>query len=300
MPKVENAPIALFVFKRPEHTKRALESLGQNAEFLESPLFIYCDGARHEGEVTQVEATRKLVRDWSHPNKTLIERDRNWGLANSVIEGVTQLCERFGRVIIVEDDLVVSPIFLNYLNAALEYYEYEPKVMQISAHMFPVFIQSEYDAVMLPVTTSWGWATWDRAWKYFDPDISGYQVLLSDKELRRKFDLNSTYPYFNMLKQQAQGSIDSWAIRWYLSVFMREGLVTHPNNSLVLHAGYDNTATHAFSRHQVEVTELWEKKIIRFPLPKWDQVALDMLIESMRSNKTFRGLLSTLKGIIFR
>ena len=262
---VNLAPVVLFTFKRPAHTRRMLESLAQNAEFLESPLFIYCDGARHEGEVAQVEETRKMVRDWPHPNKTVIERDRNWGLANSVIEGVTQLCERFGWVIVVEDDLVVSPVFLNYLNAALVRYADEEKVMQVSAHMFPVKIQAETDAVMLPFTTSWGWATWDRAWKHFDPSMAGYEKLKADRALRRKFNLDGSYPYFRMLKRQAKGQVDSWAIRWYSSVFFMGGLTLYPTHSLVRNEGYGVGATHTSVENRREVAEVWRAQVLRFP-----------------------------------
>lgn len=260
------APIALFTFKRPDHTRRTLESLAQNAEFLDSPLFIYCDGARHEGEAAQVEETRQLVRDWPHPNKTVIERERNWGLANSVIEGVTQLCECFGRVIVVEDDLVVSPVFLNYLNAALDRYANETKVMQVSAHMFPVEINAQTDAVMLPFTTSWGWATWDRAWKHFDPSMSGFEKIKADRALRRKFNLDGSYPYFRMLKRQAKGQVDSWAIRWYTSVFFMGGLALYPSHSLVRNEGYGTSATHASISNRREVRDVWVTRISHFPV----------------------------------
>jgi hypothetical protein len=236
-------PIALFTFKRPEHTRRTLESLAQNHEFAESPLFIYCDGARNDAEAAQVEETRQLVRHWPHTNKMIIERDHNWGLANSVIEGVTELCKRFGRVIVVEDDLVVSPVFLKYLNFALERYADEPKVMQVSAHMFPVDIQSQFDALMLPFTTSWGWATWDRAWKQFDPGMSGYEKLKADSAMRRQFDVDGSYPYFLMLKRQKEGKVDSWAIRWYLSVFLVGGLVVFPKQTLVMNEGFDGSGS---------------------------------------------------------
>lgn len=238
------APIALFTFKRPEHTRRAIEYLAKNPEFTASPLFIYCDGARNAAEADQVEKTRKLIRDFQHPNKTVIERDKNWGLANSVIYGVTELCERYGRVIVVEDDLIVSPVFLHYLNAALEYYADEPKVMQISGHMFPVHVTVPEDALFLPFTTSWGWATWDRAWKHFNPNAtSGYEKLKNNNKLRDKFELTGSYPCFSMLKRQIEGTVDSWAIRWYLTVFFSEGLVLFPKQTLVLNDGFDGSGT---------------------------------------------------------
>lgn len=280
------APIVLFTFKRPEHTRRTLESLAQNPEFAESPLFIYCDGARNKDESAQVQETRKLVRDWPHPNKTIIERDRNWGLANSVIAGVTELCERFGKVIVVEDDLIVSPVFLNYLNAALEHYADEPMVMQVSAHMFPVSIQSQYDAVMLPFTTSWGWATWGRAWKHFDPNMSGYEKLKADRALRRKFDLNGAYPYFRMLKRQVQGRVDSWAIRWYLNVFLLDGLVVFPLHSLVRHDGYDDTATHAARRNQSVINEVWLGAIKELPQVVFNHAAFSAVTTFYRADRS--------------
>lgn len=241
---MSNAPIALFTFKRPEHTRRTLESLAQNAEFFESALFVYCDGARNEGEAVLVEQTRKLVRDWPHPNKTIVERDRNWGLANSVIEGVTQLCEQFGRVIVVEDDLVVSPIFLNYLNAALVRYADEPKVMQVSGYMFPIEIGGSNEAHLLPITSTWGWATWNRAWKNFGVAESEIAKLFADSNRKHAFDLDGSYPYTRRLNQQLNGKSDSWGIRWYLSVFSADGLVVYPPETLVHNIGHDGSGTH--------------------------------------------------------
>jgi len=281
------APIALFTFKRPEHTKRTLKSLSENSEFTTSPLFIYCDGARNDGEARAVEETRQLIRDFPHPNKMIVEREKNWGLANSVIAGVTDLCERFGRVIVVEDDLIVSLVFLNYMNTALDKYVDEPKIMQISGHMFPVDIQSENDAVMLPFTTSWGWATWDRAWRCFDPTMSRYEKLKVDSKLRRKFDLDGAYPYFRMLDRQSEGKVDSWAIRWYLSVFFQNGLVLFPRHSLVRHDGYDETATHATRQDQSSVKEIWTNRIHSYPDVESDHEAFRSVAKFFLHERSF-------------
>ncbi len=244
MSNIKLAPIALFTFKRPEHTRRTLESLAQNPEFTESPLFIYCDGARSDGEAAQVEETRVLVRNWPHPDKTIIERVRNWGLANSVIQGVSELCERFGQVIVVEDDLVVSPVFLNYLNSALVRYADEPKVMQVSGYMFPIQDALVNEALLLPITSTWGWATWDRAWKNFGVTENEIAKLLADSKRKRTFDLDGSYPYIRRLKQQLNGKSDSWGIQWYLSVFNVNGLVVYPPSTLVVNIGHDGSGTH--------------------------------------------------------
>ena len=239
-----NAPIAVFIFKRPAHTRRAMESLAQNPEFIDSLLFIYCDGGRNAAESAEVAETRELVRDWPHPNKTIVERDRNWGLANSVIEGVGELCKRFGRVIVVEDDLVVSPVFLNYLNTALERYADEPKVMQVSGYMFPIGEGNANEAVMLPITSTWGWATWDRAWKNFGVTENDIIKLLTDATRKRAFDLDGSYPYIRRLKKQLRGKTDSWGIQWYLSVFKLDGMVVYPPVTLVQNIGHDGSGTH--------------------------------------------------------
>jgi hypothetical protein len=280
----ELAPIAIFTFRRPEHTRRALVALAQNPEFVESPLFIYCDGARNTADEPQVKATRMLVQGWPHPMKTVIERDRNWGLANSVIAGVTELCERFDRVIVVEDDLVVSPVFLNYLNSALRRYANEEKVMQISAHMFPVKIDSVRDAVMLPFTTSWGWATWRRAWNSFDPGMSGVGRLRRDRSLARRFDLDGGYPHFDMLSRQEAGAVDSWAIRWYLSVFLAGGLVLFPKQTLVMNEGFDGSGSNC-KNPQLRFEVLRVEPIVSLPDVQLDASAFASVKKYLRKER---------------
>ncbi len=282
------SPIALFAYKRAAHTARALHSLAGNPEFASSPLFIFCDSARHPADAADVEAVRQVIRNWPHPNKTVIERPGHLGLANSVIPGVTELVARFGRLIVVEDDLVVSSAFLRYLNYGLAHYADDDRVMQLSAYMFPVPIAAETDAVMLPFTTSWGWATWSRSWQYFDPSMAGYDALEGDRDLRLKFDLDGSYPYFRMLKQQARGTIDSWAIRWYKSVFFRGGLTLYPRKSLVKNVGFGRSATHVSRYARREVTELWQEAPVVYPRPEVDHDAMLSVCRFLRSETSVR------------
>ena len=238
------APIALFTFKRPEHTRRTLEALARNPEFARSELHVFCDGSRRADEDSAVLATREVVRRWPHSAKTVHESPVNRGLAASIIDGVSRLCAAHGRVIVVEDDLVVAPVFLDFLNRALDRYADDARVMQISGHMFPVDLSgTDSDAVFLPFTTSWGWATWQRAWAQFDPFMQAFDQVAGDRALRRRFDLDNAYPYFAMLKKQKAREIDSWAIRWYLSVFMRDGIALYPQRSLVSNEGFDGSGT---------------------------------------------------------
>ncbi len=239
------APIALFVYKRPVHTAQVLEALSKCRGAGESELFIYCDGPKRVEDTDAVEETRIVVksRRWCG-DVHIIESEKNKGLANSIISGVTELCGKYGKVIVLEDDLVVAPNFLVYMNEALGKYAGEKTVLQISGHMFPVDIDVEEDAVFLPFSTSWGWATWKRAWDLFDPEATGYESLNQDRNLRRRFDLNDSYPYAKMLFDQLNGRVDSWAIRWYWSFFRENGVCLFPKTSLVANIGMDGSGTH--------------------------------------------------------
>lgn len=243
------APIALFVYNRPEHTQRTIEAIKANAEAADSHLYIFSDAPKDSAASPAVAEIREYIHAISgFQDVTVIEREYNLGLANSIISGVTQLCEQHGRVIVLEDDLLVSEHFLTYMNQALETYESYDEVMQISGYMFPVEVAIEEDAFFLPFTTSWGWATWQRAWQKFDPSAGGYARLSADRKLQKAFDLNGAYPYYKMLQSQLKGEINSWAVRWNLSVFMCKGLVLFPKQTLVHNAGFDGSGVHCGSQ----------------------------------------------------
>jgi GT2 family glycosyltransferase len=238
------APIALFVFNRPDHTRRCLESLAHCPEFLQSPLHIFCDGPRSNADTAATQAVRDIVNQWPHPAKTLHLAPANQGLANSVIQGIQRVLEDAESIVVVEDDLVVAPGFLRYLNHALQYYAGEERVMQIAAHMYPTDLPVEGDAVFLPLASSWGWATWRRAWQHFDPTMADADRVLNDRALRHAFNMNGSHPSATYLERQRKGQADSWYIRWYLSIFMRGGLVLYPRHSLVRNGGFDGTGVH--------------------------------------------------------
>jgi hypothetical protein len=241
----KNAPIAFFAYKRPEHTRRALEALMQNDGAAQSELFIFCEGPKRSEDQEAIQQVRDLARSkqWCG-SVQVIERETNLGCANSIIAGVTEICEQYARVIVIEDDLVISPFFLDYMNQALAVYENSNQVMQISGYNFLTNLATEQETIFLPFTSSWGWATWQRAWKQFDPEMLGYAALKANKELRYKFDVNDSFYYFSMLEAQIDGKIDAWDIRWYLTVFMLGGLVLYPTHSLVSNTGFDGSGTH--------------------------------------------------------
>ncbi len=250
------APVAIFVFKRPAHTQRLLESLQTNPEFSKSPVYIFADGARNAKEQADVDAVRHLVAAFDHPHKTVVLAPANQGLAKSITHGVTQLCANYGQAIVVEDDLVVASSFLNYMNTALARYADATQVMQISGHMFPVDLQATTDAVFLPVTTSWGWATWERAWAHMAEVPEVAVAHLASRKWRYQFDLSGTFPNARMLAQRLERKNHSWAIWWYYQVFTHGGLVLHPTRSLVNNEGFDGSGTHCADKDVVQMTLL--------------------------------------------
>ncbi len=243
------APIALFAYNRPAHLRRTVETLRANPLAQTSALHVFSDAPKAGEAARPVDEVRAFLRTIDgFASVRIYERERNFGLAESVIDGVTRLCNAYSHVIVIEDDLLVAPGFLDYMNSALNRYRNDERVMQISGHMFPVDVDTADDAFFLPFISSWGWATWHRAWQKFDPLASGYAQLKDDARRRYAFNMNGAYDYYSMLEAQRAGKIDSWAIRWNLSVFLNEGLVLYPRKSFVENEGFDGSGTHTRGR----------------------------------------------------
>ena len=238
------APILLFVYNRPEHLKQLIASLQANAEAAQSLLFIYTDAARNKADEEQVNKVREVIRHIDgFASIEVIERATNWGLARNIIGGVTEQIRRYGRVIVLEDDLVVAPYFLRFMNDALEAYKDEPQVGHIQACDFTQDA-SLPDTFLIKFTGSWGWATWERAWQHFNPDGQALLSELEGRRLTRRFDFNGNYRFTRMLRRQVQGKNNSWAIRWNASLFLKDILSLNVGRSLVQNNGFDGSGTH--------------------------------------------------------
>jgi len=239
------APVVVFAYRRPDHLRNTLTNLMRCNGFGQSPVIVYCDGPRDADETDAVRATRELARTMLGERAEYHFSEMNLGLSHSVIAGVSDVVERFGRAIVVEDDLELSPAFLTFMNQSLDRYANDENVFQVSGYMFDVpELEGTPSALFLPFTVSWGWATWKRAWDQFDPQAMGWEALQADKGLRRRFNLDGVYDYATMLVRQMAGMRDSWAVRWYWSVFKANGLVLFPPVSLVRNTGFDGSGTH--------------------------------------------------------
>ena len=236
------APITLFTYNRPEHTRKAVESLLKNAEAKESDLFIFSDGPKTEEKRAAVEENRKYIHTIDgFKSVTIIEREKNWGLANSLIAGITEIVNQYGRVIVVEDDLILSPYFLQYMNEALEKYKDDERVASISAFLNPIDCKAP-ETFFLRYFACWGWATWKRGWDLLIND---------DRELLRRlrwkkndFNIGGTGPFYGILLCDKIGLNSSWAVRFYASQFLAGKLQLFPGKTLTVQTGTDGSGTH--------------------------------------------------------
>lgn len=239
---MKHSPIALFTYARADHTQQAVESLLRNKEAAHSDLYIFSDGPKTEEKRDAVEENRKYIHSIrGFKSIQIIEREKNWGLANSLIAGITDVVNRHGRVIVVEDDLIVSTYFLQYMNEALEKYKDEAKVGAITAYC-PVKDENLPETYFLRYFHCWGWGTWKRGWNLFEPDTK--KLLKKIRWKTNKFNLDGAVDNYGMLYCQKVGLVDSWFIRLYASFFLAGKLTLFPGRSLVSNHGLDGSGTH--------------------------------------------------------
>jgi len=237
-------PIILFTYRRiPEKTIKSLQS---NKISRDSELFIFSDGYKNEIDKKDVLEVRKYLKTIKgFKNITIIEREQNWGLAKNIIKGVTEIINKYEKVIVLEDDLIVSNDFLEYMNGALEFYKDEKKIWSISGYTPPLKCLENYDRdVYISVrANSWGWATWKDRWKTIDWDIKDWKEFKKDKKGIKRFNLGGN-DMFKMLELQMLGKIDSWAIRWCYNQFKQYKYTVYPKCSKIINIGFDNVGTH--------------------------------------------------------
>jgi hypothetical protein len=295
---MKTAPIALFVNNRPDHTRRTVEALQKNNWAAESDLFIFSDGAPTSEAAASVQKVRKyLASIEGFKSVHTVARERNFGLANSIVDGVTKVCGEYGRVVVLEDDLVTSPHFLRFMNEALDAYENEERVASVHGYWYPVDGPVP-ETFFLRIASSWGWATWSRAWRLFERDGGRLLAELRRRKLENDFDLEGAVGYTRMLKEQIAGKNDSWAIRWDASLFLSGRMSLYPGASLVRNIGFDGTGTHSSATAEFEVEPARDPiRVSRVPVEESAQ-ARAALIRYYRSRK--RNIFGRLAGRLGR
>lgn len=283
------APIALFVYNRPQHTSRTLKFLQQNELAAESRLYIFSDGAKTQQDDEKIAEVRAIINNVDgFKSVKVIERKSNVGLANSIIAGVTQLINDYGKIIVFEDDLITSPHTLTYFNDGLNRYQYEEKVMHIGAYMYPLRAENLPQSFFYRAATSWGWATWGRAWKHFEPNID---TLLNqfDSKKTSEFAIDNSMNFWKQMLEFKKGKNNSWAIRWYASIFLKGGLTLNPSQSLVNNIGHDGTGVHS------GINDIYNVIINPKPVTEFPSV----MEENPKAYHTIKEFLANRKGTIW-
>lgn len=282
------SPIILFVYNRPWHTRQTIEALQKNELAKESELFIYSDGPKNEEAVSKVTKARDYIKTIEGFQKvTIIEREKNFGLADNIIGGVTSVINKHGRAIVLEDDMISSPYFLKYMNDGLDFYSEQEQVVSIHAYVYPITRELvRTSSFFLRGADCWGWGTWKRGWDLFEPDGTYLLSQLKKRKLLKRFDFDGALSYSRMLKNQTANRNNSWAVRWYASALLNNKLTLYPCKSLISNIGLDSSGTHC------SMTKVYDNVLANEPI----QVGNVLLQEDEQAYQAFRHFLLATKG----
>ena len=258
---IENlAPIVLFTYNRLDHTSQTMSALQNNMYAKDSRLYIYADAAKNDSSRQGVDEVRRFLHTIDgFRSVEIIERKENLGLARNIIGGVTDIVNEYGKVIVLEDDIVTSKYFLKYMNDALEFYKDESSVMAVSGYFYPIGTIIEADTFFLRLPLPWGWATWKDAWKVFERNPEE-AIKKFDKESIKEFNFNNSYKFWQQVEFNRRGKLFTWYVFWYVTVFLNKGLVLYPKTSLVKNAGFDDSGEHCGTTNVFD-TVLGDEKI---------------------------------------
>jgi hypothetical protein len=297
-------PVVLFVYNRPYQTEQVLASLAQNQEAKDTDLIIFSDAPKNPQHETKVKTVRTLIHSFSgFKSISIIETKENKGLSKSIIEGVTQIIEKYGKVIVLEDDCVVSPYFLNYMNDALIYYKDFQNIGSISGYTPPIQIPADYrqDVFFVPRICSMSWATWHDRWQSIDWQCSDFQSKHLNLSFTKAFNQSGT-DLFNRLCREIRIGAESWATRFTYNQFIQGYYTVYPKYSYVNNIGHDGSGTH------VEITNAFDVSLDKalensnFALPDIDIRIIRLFCKfySGRRIGSYKRFLLSLWDIYFR
>jgi hypothetical protein len=245
MNQTKGVQIAVFAFNRPAHLEMCLESLKNNPEAIYCDLTVFIDGPRNNSDEHLVNAVYQIAKHITgFHSVNVVKSERNKGLATSIINGIDNIFENSAEIVVIEDDLIVSPYFLNFMSNSLEKYRKETIVASIHGYI-PNLSAEINEPFFLRGADCWGWATWRDRWVLTEWSGIKLRDELIDMDLATQFNLDGTYNYFGMLERQIRGENDSWAIRWHASMFLQNRLTLYPNKSVVINTGMDGTGRHS-------------------------------------------------------
>lgn len=284
------APVVLIGFNRPEHFKNTIQALAQNYGATETNLYCYIDGARNSddkySQKIMVDIANEHFKDFK--SISIFQRGANFGLAKNIIQAVTEVVSKYGKVIVLEDDIVTSNAFLKFMNDALDYYEHENKIWHISAHSEVNFEQRKDEIFLWRVMNCWGWATWQNRWQYFEKDAD---LLMEEftEQMIKEFDLNGSGVFWSQVVANAQNRLNTWAIFWYATIFKHSGLCVNPYYSHAANIGFDGSGIHCGAD---------ERRMVKQPLNHHGKfIGKDEIVEDLDALNTMRKAYMPRKGI---
>jgi len=240
------APIIIFVYNRVDDIKLTIEALKNNAGASYSEVYIFSDAAKANKDNKKVAIVRKYIKNIRGFKKlVIVEREKNYGLAKNIIEGVSEIIEKHQRVIVLEDDLVTSSNFICYMNEALKFYENKQNIFSISGFTLPLkgLQNYQFDSYLTYRPSSWGWATWKDRWMDIDWEVKDYDNFIKNKKKQKLFNRGGI-DMSRMLRHYMEGKNNSWAIRWSYAMYKQEMFSIYPKVSKVQNIGFGTNATH--------------------------------------------------------
>jgi hypothetical protein len=240
-------PVCIFVYNRPRHAFETLKALEGNLLAREAEVTIFSDAPKDEAQVELVTQTRGVLREtWNFKSLEIVERMKNMGLSSSIVSGVNEMMEKYGKAVVLEDDLVTAPCFLSYMAEALDRYQEEPGVWHIAGHCESFPGARRGAAFITRFMDCWGWATWKDRWDRYEKDPDSDLKYFTPYR-RFRFDMEGSDDHFSQIKANAEGRRDSWAVFWYSTIFKEGGLCLSPEVSLVANRGFDGSGTNSGS-----------------------------------------------------
>lgn len=258
------APLVIFTYNRPIHTAGMLKAVSGNMLAEDTEVFIFSDGPKSEGAAKGVQEVRQLLKKFKDDSPfkevTIIESECNKGLANSIISGVTDVIQKYGKVIVLEDDLITSPVFLKFMNDCLNFYKENQRIWSIGGTVYFNKALENYDKDVWAHYRgeSCGWATWCDRWEKVDWSMSNYEALMKDSKRKKLYQQRAGEDIIVSLKKQKYGLTDSWAVRWVFQQLQENMLTICPKKSLVDNIGYDGSGTHSTEAVSSNVAALCE------------------------------------------
>ncbi len=270
------APVVLFCYKRLDTLIQTVEALKKNFLAPDSELYVFSDAAKNDVDKIEVDKVRSYVNAIEgFKSLTVYEATENMGLANSIIQGVSKIFLDHEKIVVLEDDLVTSANFLNFMNEGLIRFNASPSVFSISGYSFNLNKNNQSEFYFLNRGWSWGWSTWKNRWDRVDWNVSDYERFSVDRESKRLFakggsDLNQ------MLKKQMNGDLDSWAIRWFYAQFKEKGLTLYPKISKIRNVGFGMNSTHTRGSSKRYIPIFEAQNNVHFEFPRITEIDTEM------------------------